>query len=248
MLERKVHQLGRKLEKAKQWLQYQTTVSPGAHRKAIDITRKLAGDFAAFLEQPENLKALHLDRSLSKVADKIAEEVKNGNMTPNCVSPEVRYDGFPCVKMIYANHEITHLTEVGEGTHVALGLTYNLETRLPTEAYFFGFDHFFESFITHDVKFMFSPIPINEGNIGKILKQSMLKEHKVTANENRVLLEWIRPRLGHSSTNLYHLLGQVEFDTLDKPLFVYGHNSATSKTFGMKTPECVADFSYATSK
>lgn len=250
MLEQKVHQLAWKLEQTKQWLHYRATVSSEEHRNAIDTTSKLAGDFAAFLEQPENLKELYLDRSLSKVASTIVEEVKSGNMTPKRTSPEVRYDGFPCVTMRYSNYkyEMTCPTEARDGTHVVLGLTYNLETRLPTKAYFFGFDNFFESFITHDVHFMFSPTTITEENIKKIITPSQLKERKITASENRVLIEWVRPRLEHSSTQLYLLFGQIECNTLNQPLFIYGHNSSTSKTFGMKIPENAADFSYATNE
>lgn len=250
MLEQKVHQLAWKLEQTKQWLHYLATVSSEEHRNAIDTTSKLAGDFAAFLEQPENLKELYLDRSLSKVASTIVEEVKSGNMTPKRTGPEVRYDGFPHVTMRYRNYHynINCPAEIREGTHVVLGLTYNLETRLPTKAYFFGFDHFFESFTTHDAYFMFSPTPITEENIKNIMGQSWLKQSKIAANEKRVLVEWERPRLGHSSTEPYHLLGQIECDSLGQPLFVYGHNSSTSKTFEMKIPENAADFSYATNE
>ncbi len=207
---------------------YKLVVPQDKHQAAVERAEVFAGDFMAYLNEPAILGKLGLDRFQNKVVNTIFDHIQAGNMSYD--KPITQRDGFPVIRLPYHNYSgMPNLDNPEEGIYAQFFVDYNVEKCLPISAYVSGIDFYSDEIISNSVYFFFSPGLITAQNITDVERKSMLRNTTVTTTPNRVLLEHMIPNRGIGWTNQYHLLGQMEW-SLEPELFVYAHNSSTSRT------------------
>ena len=95
--------LREKVVQTTQKLHYNIAISKEKHQAAVERAELFAGDFMAYLNQPEVWAKLNLDHSQNEVLNALTEAAKTGNLHNR--RTEGLYDGFPVLRQGFSDYD-----------------------------------------------------------------------------------------------------------------------------------------------